>query len=104
MKAAIFSWVLLFFFLTGSLATSSYQLENSAQVSSADFVSSDQLDSSTNSTVRRFRACGRKFVPSAQTVTASRISDQLVLPYATIRVLGLISRQTLRTLNVVLQI
>jgi hypothetical protein len=104
MKAAISSWFLLFFFLSGSLATGSYQVESSAQVSSADFVSSDQLDSlSSSSTIRRFRAC-RKFVPSAQTLTASRISDQLVLPYATIGVLGLISRQTLRSLNVVLQV
>jgi hypothetical protein len=79
MKAAIFSRVLLFFFLTGGLAIISYQFENSAQVSSADFVSSDGLDASTSaSTIRRFRAGGRKFVAPAQTVTVSRISSHLV--------------------------
>jgi hypothetical protein len=105
MKAAIFSWVLLFFFLTGGLAIISYQFENSAQVSSADFVSSDGLDASTSaSTIRRFRAGGRKFVAPAQTVTVSRISSHLVLPYGTIRITALVFRQTPRSLNVVLQI
>ena len=105
MKAAIFSWSLLFFFLASSLATDSYQLEISAQISSADFISSDRLDARTSSsTIRRFRACGRKFVALAQTVIASAISSQLVLhpdtPYAP----ALRSRQTGQTLNVVLQI
>jgi len=105
MKAAIFSSVLLFFFLTGGLATSYYQFEGSAQISSADFVSSDGLDASTSSsTIRRFRACGRKFVAAAQTVTVSRISSHLAFPYGAIRVTALIFRKTPRILNVVLQI
>jgi hypothetical protein len=105
MKAAIFSWVLLFFFLTSGLATNSYQLEDCAHTFSDDFVSLDQLNSSmSSSTIRRFRACGRKFVAPAQTMTVSRISSHLVLPYGTIGVTALISRQTLRALNVVLQI
>jgi hypothetical protein len=105
MKSAISSWVLTIFFLISGLATNSYQLEDCAQISSGDFVSSDRLDASTSSsTIRRLRGCGRKFVASAQTVTASGISCQIVPRYGTIRPPALISRQTLRILNVVLQI
>jgi hypothetical protein len=105
MKAAIFPWVLLFFFLTGGLAISSYQFENSAQISSADFIRSDRLDAQTSSsTIRRFRACGRKFVAPAQTVIASAISFQLVLHSDMPCAPALLFRQTGQTLDVVLQI
>jgi hypothetical protein len=105
MKPALSSWVLLFFFLTGGLATDSYQRENCTRIISDQFVSWDQPDASRNSsTIRRFRANSRKFVAAAQTATASRISAPFGLPYGTIRRPALISTPTLRALNVVLQV
>jgi hypothetical protein len=105
MKAALSSWVLLFFFLTTGLTTDSYQLEECAHIISDQFVSSDQPDTSrTSSTIRRFRANSRKFVPAAQTATVSRISAAFGLAYGTSGRPALISTQTLRALNVVLQV
>jgi len=105
MKPALSSWVLLFFFLTSGLATDSYQRENCTRITSDYFVSSEQPEASTNSSaIRRFRANSRKFLPAAQTVTASRICAAFGLPCRTIRRPALISAQTLRALNVVLQV
>jgi hypothetical protein len=105
MKPALSSWILLFFFLTAGLAIDSYQREDCTHIISDQSVSSDRTNASTtSSTIRRFRANSRKFLPAAQTVTASRICAAFGLPYRTIRRPALISAQTLRALNVVLQV